>query len=276
MKHVRALAEEPPLLARYRAMFPAEDQRPANEATRAWNEFKTDQPAYKELLARLIQAQQGLCIYCEQSLVDNTGELVSNDYQVEHVKAKSGAVGRVLDWENLALACAGGSYPHHRDRTRVFTNAANTSCGQTKGDADLPRGCDPRTLPLVHAVVEVDTEGRLTVNAQHCAKAGVAPAAVNNAIALLQLDCERLRLARQGVADETRSWFVFMLEELCSSRLTLEQQQTAVELLVAGRLQPDGSGLPRFWTAVRCAIGADAESWLAANQGQFTGPSILG
>lgn len=278
MKHVRALAAEPPLLAQYRTKYPAEEQRPANEATASWEGFKTDQPAYKELLAKLAEAQQGLCIYCEQRLVDaarpvdENGNVVfvSNDYQVEHVRSKSGAVGRVLDWHNLALGCGGGTYLHHSDSSRVYTNALNTSCGQTKGDEDLPAGCDPRTFPLTDALVEVGIDGRLSVNAQHCAAAGIAQTNVENTITLLNLDCERLRKARQDVGDNTRSWFVFMLEELLSPQLTLAQRGQFIDLLVARRLQPDAQqALPRFWTTERSAIGAPAEAWLVANQGQF-------
>ena len=79
MKHVRALTAEPPLLAQYRAAYPDEETRPATEATATWDGFKSDQPAYAELLARLAEAQQGLCIYCEQRLVDGKGKLVPND-----------------------------------------------------------------------------------------------------------------------------------------------------------------------------------------------------
>jgi len=271
MKHVRALAAEPPLLAQYRATYPNEENRSASEATATWEGFKTDQPAYAELLTLLAGAQQGLCIYCEQRLVDSAGKLASNDYQVEHVQAKSGAIGRVLCWRNLALACGGGTYKHHPDATRVYTTALNTSCGQTKGDDDLPQGCDPRTFPMLHALVEVGIDGRLSVNTQHCAMAGLAQKNVEDALNLLNLDCERLRKARQDIGDNVRSWFMFMLEELLSPQLTAAQQENVVELLVARRLQPDNQGsLARFWSAERSAIGAHAESWLAANQGQVT------
>ena len=76
MKHVRSLAEEPPLLARYRATYPDEDQRPASVATSTWEDFKTDANAYAELRTKLAQAQQGLCLYCEQRLVDGAGAFI--------------------------------------------------------------------------------------------------------------------------------------------------------------------------------------------------------
>lgn len=270
MKRVRSLATEPPLLAAYRATYPDEKQRPAREATATWEGFKTDQPAYQDLLGKLVEAQQGLCVYCEQRLVDAAGKLVPNDYQVEHVQAKSGAVGRVLDWRNFALACGGGTYKHHVDASRVYTTALNTSCGQTKGDDDLPEGCDPRTFPLLDALVEVGIDGKLALNAQHCLAVGVSQHDLEKAIRLLNLDCERLRKARQDVGDNTRRWFVFMLEKLLSPQLTTDQQQEIVDLLVAPRLQPDArQGLTRFWTTERSALGAPAEAWLVAHQEQF-------
>lgn len=271
MKHVRALAAEPPRLAQYRATYPAEEQRPANEAAATWDGFKSDVPAYQELLAKLAEAQQGLCIYCEQRLVDGAAKLVPNDYQVEHVQAKSGSVGGVLDWHNLALACGGGTYRHHQDSSRVYTNALNTSCGQTKGDDDLPRGCDPRTFPLLDALVEVGLDGRLSVNAPHCAAVGVAPNNVEDAIKLLNLDCERLRKTRQDRRDNVNAWVVPLLAELLvATHLGPPQRQQMLDLLIAGRLQPDALGYLRAsWSTERCALGSDAETWISNNQGLF-------
>lgn len=279
MKHVRALTAEPPLLAQYRASYPAEEQRPANQATAAWNAFKSDVPAYQELLVKLAERQQGLCIYCEQRLVDanrpidGNGKVVfvSNDYQVEHVQAKSGAKGRVLEWPNLALACSGGTYPHHSDLSRVYTNALNTSCGQTKGDGDLPPRCDPRTFPLTNALVEVGIDGSLSINAQNCAAAGVTTHDAEGAIKLLNLNCERLRKARQDRRDNVNAWVVPLLAELLvATHLGPHQRQQMLDLLIAGRLQPDPSGYLRAsWSAERCALGPDAETWIANNQVLF-------
>ena len=268
MKHVRALPAQPPLLQQYCTNHPNEPLRPANEARFTWDTFKADGPAYIELLRWLTQAQQGICIYCEQRLVDADGELVAMDYQVEHVLPKSGAVGRVLDWKNLALACCGGTYPYHSDVTRRYASTMNTSCGQEKDASDL--SCDPRNLPLLDPLVKVGINGKLGVDAGNCAAAGVSVIDVDDAVRLLNLDCERLRKARQDIGDQVRSWFVFMLEEIASPRLSHVQKQTAVDLLVATRLQPDAEGnLLRFWSAERSAIGEPAEKWLGAHQALF-------
>jgi uncharacterized protein (TIGR02646 family) len=271
MKHVRALPAEPPLLAQYRQTYPNEELRPATEATAVWDGFKTDPPAYAELLGELARAQQGLCLYCEQRVVDTTGKLVANDYQVEHVQAKSGAVGRALCWINLALACTGGTYPHHQDPSRSAPGP-NTSCGQKKDAADLPPGTDPRGLPLVAALVEVGMDGKLTADAQRCAAAGVSASNLTAAFEILNLNCERLRTARQRRRDNINEWQVPLLSELLSSaHLSAAQRQQTLDLLIAGRLQPDGSGhLRAFWTTERCALGPVAEAWIANHQGLFS------
>lgn len=269
MKHVRSLPSQPPLLQQYCANNPHEPLRPVGEAGAAWETFKAEQAAYDQLLDCLTQAQQGLCIYCEQRLVDTAGALVPMDYQVEHVIPKTGMVGQVLNWQNLALACCGGTYPYHSDLSRKYTSKENTSCGQQKDSSTLL--CDPRNMPLLKPLVKVDIDGELKVDAAHCAEIGVRQIEVEGAIELLNLDCERLRKARQDIGDNVRSWFVFMLEELISPQLTAFQQQEMVGLLVARRLQPDPLGnLPRFWSTERSAIGEPAESWLEAHQQQFT------
>lgn len=268
MKHVRALPDQPPLLRQYCENHPNEPLRPVHEAGAAWDTFKADQAAYVELLAWLTQAQQGLCIYCEQRLVDAGGARVPMDYQVEHVMPKTGAVGQVLDWKNLALACCGGTYPYHSDLSRKYQSKEDTSCGQKKDASALT--CDPRNMPLLDPLVNVGLDGKLEVDVTHCAAVGVAQVAVDDAIKLLNLDCERLRKARQDIGDEVRSWFVTMLKEIISHQLTPLQQQSAVDLLVARRLQPDPQGnLTRFWSAERGAIGEPTEPWLTVHQGLF-------
>lgn len=271
MKRVRVLVAEPPLLAQYRAVYPNEEQRPTHEAIATWEDFKTDQAAYKQVLDELTRTQQGLCLYCEQLLVDASGKLVSNDYQVEHVRAKSGAVGRVLDWTNVALACTGGTYPHHPDASR-FTSGPNKSCGQTKDCAELPPGTDPRSVPLVGSLVDVGMDGKIAANANNCTAAGISVPHVEKAVAMLNLNCERLRKSRQDRRDNINAWLVPILAELLvATHLNAAQRQQMLGLWIAGRLQPDASGYLRaFWSTERGALGPDGETWIANNQGLFS------
>ena len=271
MKHVRRPGVEPPSLAAYRVAWPDEERRPASEAKIVWEGFKSDPTAYHDLLRSLVNVQQGLCLYCEQRLVDSTGSLVPHDYQVEHVLPKSGGPRRALDWTNLALACAGGTYPHHPDWSRQHSDERNNSCGQTKLDKELPARCDPRDFSLLDGPVEVGLDGRAAANHERCGAAGISPGDLSDVIEqLLNLNCERLRKARQDVGDNLRSWIVPLLRELLSAHLSPDQQRAMTDLTVAGRLQPDQSGhLRRFWSTERGALGDIAEAWIRANQGMF-------
>lgn len=268
MKFVRALAAQPPLLQQYNANHPDQALRPASEADATWTTFKADRLAYGEVLDHLTQVQQGLCCYCEQRLVDLSGKRVALDYQIEHVLPKSGAVGRVLNWQNLALACCGGTYPYHQEHSRQYQDAENISCGQMKGDKAL--ACDPRNLPLLEPLITVGIDGRLNVDAKRCVAAGVSQTDVRDAIKLLNLDCERLRKTRQDIENGIRTWFTELLATFASSQLEVEQQRDAVERSIALRLQPDAQGnLRRFWSAERSALGDAADPWVMAQQAHF-------
>ena len=281
MKHVRRLEAEPTCLADYRAANPDQDRADETNAGAVWAAFKSyrrvdtgaDAPdtCYKWVLEELLKRQQGLCCYCEQRLVDGTGELVFNDYQIEHVLPKSVAKGRTLDWRNLAAACGGGTYRHHEDASRA--SGQGESCGQTKGNKPLPAGCDPRDFPLSPSLVSVGIDGTLSPDVPACTEVNVSATALELAVTeLLALNVERLRFARQEVGDNLRKWLIPLLEELVSaSHLQPAQVAQTMNLLIAGRLQPDQHGyLRRFWTAERCALGAPAEAWIQKNTGQFT------
>ena len=272
MKHVRRPATELPALAEYRAANPTDDSAPAAESSAVWERFR-GAPAYKTLLDERMSSQQGLCLYCEQRLVDAHGKRVHQDYQVEHVLAKSGATGRVLDWTNLALACGGGTYPHHADASRRGTGAGSESCGQRKDDRDLPTGCDPRAFPVSPRLAEVGLDGSIRPDAAGCAAASVGAPELQTAIdEVLNLNCERLRVARQKTGDNIRGWIVPVLEDvLAASHLDAAQRRAMIELMVAGRLQPDANGCLRaFWTTEVCGLGESGDTWVAQNQALFS------
>ena len=271
MKHVRGLDSEPALLNAYCADHLVELARPAIEAGRVWANFKNETKAYAQLLELLKQRQQGLCLYCEQRLVNSAGELVFNDYQVEHVLAKSGATSRVLDWTNLGLACGGGCYPHHGDESRKYTSKASNSCGQTKENKDLPVACDPRTFPLINAVTRVTIEGRVVPHIPNCKTAGIASNNLVDAIALTNLDCERLRLTRQKKGDSLRSWFEEILREIAGSEVTKEEKFAKLSQVISSQLAPDEIGaLQPFWSTLRSNLGEPAERWIDNRIDLFT------
>lgn len=262
MKCVRSLQTEPAMLAAYRANPAAGAQRPAAAAAEVWTRFRKRAPeAYQELVQELARRQQGLCIYCEQRLVDEGGSLLAGRYQVEHVLPKSGAVGRVLGWANLALACWG-----------TGSGNADKSCGFSKGNQQVPALCDPRTFPLIPRVVVVGTDGRIAADTASCQIIGISNANLDSAInTVLNLNCDRLSKPRQDAGDVVREKVVELLRALASADIGALQQQQAFEEFVAECLSPDAAGhLEPFWTTELQALGAPAEAWLTTNQGQFT------
>jgi uncharacterized protein (TIGR02646 family) len=235
MKRVPVLEDEPAELAQWRAANPEDDASTGSNAKGAWDRFKSS-GAYRPLVDRLMARQQGLCGYCEQRLYDDGRPLVVNDYQVEHVLAKSGGSGRVLDWQNFLLCCGGGTWKHQRDPTRYHPSPrgkTNVSCGQAKGDVDIDASCDPRSLPWHEPVVRVDIDGRMRPDEDACRRLGIDPEAL-----------------------------------FAASHLPADRLDVAFQLFVEGRLRPNQRGcLRRFWTTERVYLGAAAEAWIRENPG---------
>ena len=274
MKRVAIPEGEPVELLAWRAENPEDDHATGTDANGAWERFKSS-GAYMSLVRQLLTRQQGLCGYCEQRLCDDDGSLVVNDYQVEHVQAKSGGSGRVLRWQNLMLACGGGTWKYLKDATRYARaprGRRNTSCGQAKGDADIDGPCDPRALPWQVPIVRVDIDGRMRPDSEACLRHGIDADVLGHLIEkTLNLNCERLRVARQKVVDhivrELDEVFRWLFE---SSHLSNDKLEQAHRLFVEGRLRPDRHGnLRRFWTTERIYLGPVAEAWIHANPELF-------
>lgn len=269
MKRVPTLDGEPSDLAAWRAANPDDERSTSSDAKGAWDRFRSSGGAYRQVLAQLLARQQGLCGYCEQRLSENDATLVFNDYQVEHVLAKSGGAGRVLDWHNLMLCCGGGTWPHHKDDSRHLPqhgSTANVSCGQTKGDADLHPGCDPRAFPWSEPIVAISLDGRMRANKDACRSASIDPKALQQTIdEVLGLNCERLRMKREKLVAQTITWFVELLEAIIPLASNLSEGEAASirKQLVGGRLCPDAHGhLNPFWTTERLYLGELAEAWI--------------
>lgn len=277
MKRVPRLHAEPPLLRTFRTNRSRTQnlnlRRRRLNATSLWNMFKRfmQKDAYRELRDRLRMRQQGLCVYCEQRLVDSVGNLVGNDYQVEHILAKSGAINRVLDWTNLALACMGGIYDTHTESSRfnpALGRNLNISCGQKKDNINFPCGIDPRDFPLLDALVFVKGNGELVVNAANCASAGIEERELTCVInGVLNLNCERLRMARQNVYSNINNLFNSIMNDVS---LDGDEKNQLIEYIVSSRLSPDSYGyLIAFWSTERSALREAAEQWIASNQRMF-------
>ncbi|MEZ4434104.1 MAG: hypothetical protein R3F65_16995 [bacterium] len=282
MKRVPRPAGETPGLADYRRDHPDEVAAPVTEGAAIWERFRDSDGGarYRALLDALTACQQGLCGYCEQRLTHpakhpRAGERRHGDYQVEHVEPKSAVVGAALDEANLMLACGGGTCMNRRDASRDRASArrrANESCGQHKGNGSLPAGCDPRMFGWDRPVVRISSDGRINADEAACRMSGIDPAMLDHAIDdVLNLNCERLRVARQEIVDHIVGEVMPSVELLvdASPELSASERQAILTLIIGSHLRPDGHGhLKAFWSTWRGHLGhlgGFAEQWLAAN-----------
>lgn len=283
MKATPRWVAPPSELIHYRQDNPADVAAPGAEARAVWERFKASS-AYLPTLAALIAEQQALCAYCEQTLVwqedeiaraaargrfpGQVGERIVLDTQVEHVRAKSGGAGRALDPTNLIACCNGGTQRHLEGFPERFDEASgpNVSCGQAKGDKDLP--FDPRSLPCSPPLLRLGIEGDVYADAAGCAAAGLTEDAVNAAVdEVLHLNCARLKTARKvryKVANEAIEMLPLIVRDLRADDQLL---RAFLESTVAAVLAPDARGhLRPFWSVWREVLSPFSEDWILAHQ----------
>jgi uncharacterized protein (TIGR02646 family) len=271
MKHVPRLRAEPSPLAEYRRDHPTDATADGQDATTAWTGFRDD-PSYQELRSELVRLQQGLCGYCERRLTHPDGQLVGANQQIEHVLPKSSGHGRVLDWTNFMLCCAGNAFQHVLDRPKGRQRRNNISCGQHKEDQQLPAGCDPRDFPFLSRLTDVGIDGVISANYSACVEHGISPQDLEHALnKILNLNCESLRKARQEIVGNIVGEVLWLVEML-KSRLDLdrEREQQFVDLIAHGCLAPDSHGhLRSFWTTERQYLEPWSSLWLSRNANLF-------
>lgn len=167
------------------------------------------------------------------------------------------------------LCCGGGTLREkelrHRDAVRHYHGDDNVSCGQWKDDDDLGNGCDPRSFPCTLRLVDVGIDGRMKAEDAACRACGIDPAEVNRTInQVLNLNCERLRVARQRLVREVAEEVVYLAIELAPR--VGAQAQALLAVVAEGRLAPDAGGhLRAFWTVERQYLAPWSETWIAAN-----------
>ena len=159
-----------------------------------WGEFRShiSGASYEELRETLTRNQHGLCAYCEIAINGSRR-------QVEHVIPRSdGTLGQVkaLDIANMVACCLGGTAPE------VGSNGGGLkpggpSCGQAKGNQWDPHFLDPREVPALPSLVRVIDNGLIEADEASCEVAGYPPGRVTRTIEILNLNSERLRLARE-------------------------------------------------------------------------------
>lgn len=240
MKHVAALRSEPDGLAAYRE---------ANVAA-SWDEFRTEAPGAAKALSEALAHRQGwLCAYCELDIHSALHR------QVEHVDPKSTSA-RHLDPSNLIACCEGGANPNLQDRERFAPPIkTNLRCGQRKGDR-CPQGAmlDPRDLPRLHAVWDVDGRGVISPDPDRCVAANIDPDLAARTIDVLGLNTAPLT--------KLRARLVQWLNSAATSELTAEAMRAVAE----PRLLPTNGRFERLWSTTRAWAGPTVDAFIAAHE----------
>lgn len=195
MKPIRKLSGPIPGLAAY--------LEACSDGKASWEAFRNHSASasYRELVEALVALQHGLCGYCE---IDLRGW----DRQVEHVIPRSDpdrGSAEELNHGNLAACCLGGAAkslygPDATDDSERYLEPAseNLSCGQAKGERNDAAFVDPRTIPPLHSVTEVNHNGEIEADPHACANCGVDVNRVARTIDILGLNVERLRRDRES------------------------------------------------------------------------------
>ena len=213
---------------------------------RSWNEFTSHRSgaSFRELRKALLQNQHGLCAYCETAV-----PVVPGQSQIEHVVPRSDSrygAAKELDIANLVVCCPGEG-KRRADSSRRARRSGLT-CGQAKEDQWDRDFADPRTVPSSPPLLSVDSEGRIEVDSDACRGAGWSPQQIRRTIELLNLNAERLCLARE------RLWNDLVESSKHFSALT------QIEEWVRSLLSPDEKDrLPPFFTTTRIYFGSAAE-----------------
>ena len=221
-----------------------------------WEGFRDHNASvsYNELIEKLIDVQHGLCGYCEINLT----ELYR---QIEHVIPRGDpqhGASREVDITNMIACCKGGTSPvfasseRSRDEDRYLEPVKNNmSCGQAKGDCNDAGFLDPRKLPALPSLTKVLVDGRIEVDEDACESENIPAARVTRTIEILNLNAERLRLARE------KQWN--NLEEE-ADQISDPDDSDIMEAWIRSVLIPDDAGrLVSFFTTTRSYFGPLAE-----------------
>ena len=251
MKRICTLLSPTPGLHEYRTQ---------SDAPLDWGTFRReDRLSFRELRDTLAALQHGLCGYCEINLIPN-------DAQIEHFIPQSDPEqgnALALDCSNLIACCKGGVESmfnaHALNDLERFQHPVkgNASCGQAKRNTMLPNRIDPRKLPALRSLFQVEeVNGEIVADASACSLAGFNVSEVRQAIDMLGLNAPRLQRARLTRLEN--------LAQVESEQIALPGYLAFMENWVRAELLPDEDGnLLAFFTTRRSYFGPLAELILA-------------
>lgn len=168
----------------------------------SWDQFRNNDEGlcYKRVRDHLLTDQRGLCAYCEL-------ELKENNRQIAHFHPKSdhsdGRTNWALIWENLWLACKGGSQPSMSPPEYLPPTVENLSCDEAKKDKILDglvlAPGDIPAFPRLFRFEQKPDAILIAPDEKKCLNAGVSIEIVEETIKQFNLNCRRLTDARLEV-----------------------------------------------------------------------------
>jgi uncharacterized protein (TIGR02646 family) len=255
VKHCGKDPAEPECLINYRTANPS--------AT--WDDFKNDEPdCYRIIRDRLWSIQGCLCAYCEIHLERRT-DAVPNE-QIAHFHPKSDKTSNhnwALDWDNLWLACLGGTrYSDQRVEAREpkYGLPENRSCDEATDNEVLDgKILRPDEVPAFPRLFRYrQSPDRLNIEPDHgaCKQAGIPVSRVESTITKLNLNCQRLAEARLPVHKTLQR------AKRQLSKSGLDSKPALYRLAERHfRLGPKGCR-QAFFTVARWGLGQVAEEYL--------------
>ena len=230
-----------------------------------WRRFRNHEggASFTELLDALTRMQYGLCGYCEINLADN-------DHQIEHVIPQNAPVqipNQITDHTNMIACCKGGTAGilfgqrtlNPDEERHLCPTKDNVSCGQAKGDTRNVCLLDPRAIPAMPSLLEVQMDGKVIVNPDACKSVSIPTCCVETTIEILGLNVRRLKEAR------AKRW-----EHLTDSWGGDITDPVLMRLAAQDALLPKSdSTLRKFFTTSRSYFGSTAEAVLRGNPGTW-------
>jgi len=259
MKKVKQLESVPASLQDFLREYP-----PEKREVKDWKAFGNEGGSAKsELIQALDSIQHGLCAYCEIELVKQTDKEPIYDRQIEHFHPKSDIYGDI-DWmfeiSNLFAACQGGSQIHiFGEESRFEDNERclepykkNYSCGEAKKDDNLDNIIlKPSELPDSPSLFVVFDDGTISINVDACYQAGIDLTKASETIKRLNLDCVRLRNARQAIWEQLNDELAIEWDSL-GDEATDDDFEAMLAQMADEILEPP---LPAFLTTIRSFFG---------------------
>lgn len=234
----------------------------------SWQDFRdfNQSSDYKQVRAKMLGDQGGLCAYCEKKIDDLSEHL----QRVEHFHPKSDTSNPAnnwsLDWQNVFAVCMGGSYDGEVDATQ-YPRPGNLSCDAYKDHLfstnKLPEACEAYLLnPLLlssQCLFDLDkSTGQLKVNA--------------NASSVIDYQGQNQFSSFEYLVENTIKVLNFNCQRLCDDRLEVLKNYNQEIARAKKQSNPAifqqlpqrwfSKKWPSFFTTRRILLGNHAESYL--------------